>query len=348
MKKNYGVRFLSILFVAAAVFCLMSVSVSAAEWDDRLAGTPAYLQDHVYLQYRGNGDCQKMTGNIMTLFLFVDDAESGWSQSEIDNYLNDIHSQIDRIKQAAQGYGAYPEFGVYYATVFIDEVLSGNDAVNSNGTSLLRQVGLTSKAKANEELEEIYGMDDAAIFLVVNKEGRACSYSATDIEQGGEYSILFNDPAPFWHELNHLFGARDFYYPLEIRNAVDLYLSGSIMQDSSSHIVDELTAYLIGWTDELYSCARGFLEETAYLTDEYLNEANRAQSITGWGTRVTESGTYVGDMVDGVFHGYGTFWWNDGTVYEGEWSDGKLDGYGRLTYADGIVRSGKFKDGSFA
>jgi hypothetical protein len=60
------------------------------------------------------------------------------------------------------------------------------------------------------------------------------------------------------------------------------------------------------------------------------------------------SGTYVGDLEDGVPHGFGKFttknsegntWW-----YEGSWVKGHFDGPGKTTWSDGTVDIGTYKN----
>ena len=51
------------------------------------------------------------------------------------------------------------------------------------------------------------------------------------------------------------------------------------------------------------------------------------------------SGTYVGDVVNGVMQGKGTFTYTNGDIYEGDWVDGKRIGYGKYTGVDGSTYS---------
>lgn len=54
---------------------------------------------------------------------------------------------------------------------------------------------------------------------------------------------------------------------------------------------------------------------------------------------------YEGEMVDGVFEGYGIYYWTDGSSYEGQWKGGSYNGQGKLTYSDGVTVEGVFVDG---
>lgn len=52
-----------------------------------------------------------------------------------------------------------------------------------------------------------------------------------------------------------------------------------------------------------------------------------------------DNGTYIGETEKGVSHGYGTFYWNNGSKYEGNWTLGQMDGHGVFT-----SRSGEMTD----
>lgn len=58
-----------------------------------------------------------------------------------------------------------------------------------------------------------------------------------------------------------------------------------------------------------------------------------------------EYGRYVGEVKDGVPHGYGTLTDLIGGKYEGEFKDGLPDGHGKMTSPDGHVYEGEVKDG---
>ena len=45
---------------------------------------------------------------------------------------------------------------------------------------------------------------------------------------------------------------------------------------------------------------------------------------------------YDGDFVNGIYHGFGTFKWEDNASYQGIWKDGKRHGAGIYTSGDGL------------
>ena len=63
-------------------------------------------------------------------------------------------------------------------------------------------------------------------------------------------------------------------------------------------------------------------------------------------TYVWDNGSsYVGEFVDGHFHGQGTYTYSNGSSYVGEWKDGKHNGQGTYTDFNGSSYVGEYKDG---
>jgi hypothetical protein len=59
-----------------------------------------------------------------------------------------------------------------------------------------------------------------------------------------------------------------------------------------------------------------------------------------------DNGKYVGDVSNGVPHGWGTYTWVTGEKYVGEFKDAKWHGHGTLTWANGAKYVGEWKDGN--
>ena len=56
---------------------------------------------------------------------------------------------------------------------------------------------------------------------------------------------------------------------------------------------------------------------------------------------------YVGQIVDGKFHGYGIISYADGSQYEGQFVHGNEEGKGIWTHPDGTASEGRYQDGEF-
>ena len=62
-----------------------------------------------------------------------------------------------------------------------------------------------------------------------------------------------------------------------------------------------------------------------------------------------DGATYVGQFVNGLREGVGTFTWSihspdAGRVYEGEYKNNRRNGKGKRTYRDGSILEGYWKD----
>lgn len=57
---------------------------------------------------------------------------------------------------------------------------------------------------------------------------------------------------------------------------------------------------------------------------------------------------YKGYKLNGLRHGQGIFYYQDGGHYEGEWKFNKMNGYGRLYYqSDRLAYEGQWLDDQF-
>ena len=323
-----------------------SVEAPAVPEVERLPNVPAELQEHVFLGARSHGACDTFEGNVKMLVVFVDDPRYRWTGGEIEQAKNEITATANRMMGDAATYGVSLNLSVEFTTA-TSSVNLVREEYNNWVDSALTSMGLpTDRNQTCMTLESRYGVSEVPIVFLANQDGRSFASAVSGGTTTREFSIIYDDTAAVYHEVCHIFGAKDFYFPAEVKGLANTYLPESIMVNSGTGTVDSLTAYLIGWTDTLSSEALSFLQSTSYLTVEYLSEQKAIDSYTGYvENRRSDTGSYTGYLVNGVRHGQGTFRWDDGAVYEGNWSHGKRDGYGKMTTASGDVYEGPFVDG---
>lgn len=58
-----------------------------------------------------------------------------------------------------------------------------------------------------------------------------------------------------------------------------------------------------------------------------------------------KGGTYEGDWVNRVPHGYGRMVYSDGSVYVGGWKNFKFHGHGKLVQKGGVMFEGEWREG---
>ncbi len=296
----------------------------------RLPNVPADLQDHFLLQSRDLGACAKLRGDVELLVVLADDSESSWSQPEINDYMAEIQKDVQQLVSDARSWGVDLNVVIDSRHVAIEGDAT-SAAANGYTGPILTELGMT-----------FYDLKGPLV-IAYNKNGRAHAYRGM-----WECCLMFKDEDGFRHELFHLYGAEDFYYHDDMVSMVKTWLGDSIMLTSRCYEVDDLTAYLIGWTDTLSQDALGFLRATSAISQTSLAEAGTENSFSGMGTREYDNGAvYTGYMINGMPQGWGTYTFSNGDVYEGHYDDGQWAGTGTYYWADGSVYEGEFKDGKF-
>lgn len=332
------------ILIATAALVLTPAEVNASsDYSTVYPNIPDELQEHSILKNRGTGACREMTGDVLLTVIFVSDSSSDWTEEDCETAKATINNASLKLMEEAAAYGAELELTQLYleattsATLAFDDSYSwAETAVASTGYDL---------ATISETICSQYNVDEAPIILFINRTGRSFA-TPQSVPNGAEYVVLYEKHADFRHEVHHLFGARDYYiYDLYEASANRLF-PNSVMLTSGDTVVDSLTAYLIGWTDDPGEDGLAFLTETIGLTQEQMAEERARNTYTGYVEQWDMSdGLYTGDLVDGVRQGYGRMDYNDGASYEGEWNYGASHGYGTYVWANGDRYTGEFSNG---
>ena len=304
-----------------------------------------HLDGHLFLQYKDKGNCETLSGEVSILLVFVSDSESSWDSASREQAEKELCREMIRVMDYAKGYDVPLSllYGEWDISVGVD--------VESNNSGdweapVCAAMGFQSIYDLQMALERDWGVASAPIVFVLNKPGRAAAYSSCYDDAEEYLTVYSSDYGALCHELLHLYGARDYYYPMAVSDAATTYLTDSIM--STGKTVDRLTAYTVGWTKSPGRQAISFLRAVAHLTQKDLDDAAQAEQITGYGTKYyADGGIYIGYMEFGTPVGQGEYYSASGNVYKGEFQNGKFHGYGVYTYADGGVYRGYFADGSF-
>ncbi|MBE6917856.1 MAG: hypothetical protein E7470_08175 [Ruminococcaceae bacterium] len=327
-----------------------------------LEGVPDELQSHVYLNTRRWEVKKPYSGALPITVIFVSDPEGSWSSDEIAAFKEQLNTEAARITTDAARYNVSIDISYHYKTVSIDAVIVDADTVDWV-KSALENVGLPKREQVGSTLAQQYGSASAPVIFVANHAGRANATPAYG------YAVLYQEARPFYHELSHLYGARDFYFPTDVKTAAATHLENSLMVNSSEGVMDPLNAYLVGWTATPSQKALDFLHDTAHITQEFLNEEGKKETYTGAVTNYTYDGvTYTGYLIDGQLHGQGsyksetrdvtgtfdhgkllqgegTMRYDGGDVYNGQWKNDQRHGYGVYTFAEGGRYEGNWENG---
>ncbi len=326
MMKKY-----TFLIIAAALFLALAIVF----WPQQ------NTKNHPFLDAQSKGDSRSLKGNVVVALIFADEPDSSWSENNKRNYLFKLMSETNSLKTEAEKYGTALDISLVSFTCKTSVNLSMTD-YSSWLNEAMSSVGFSS-SNAVDYLKNKYDKDEAAVVFVIKGSGRPFSLPSTE-NTGFECSFIYSDDAGFRHELLHLFGAKDLYYPQSVKALAEESFSESVMFLSKNKTVDSLTAYLVGWApaDEE---ATAFFERTKKISQKEIDNGRKDELFTGYGEKSFYNGIYKGELLNGMAHGQGTLTFNNGDVYTGAFSKNEIDGNGTYIWKNGDTYSGEFSMG---
>lgn len=237
---------------------------------------------HFMLNYKNRGACKTLVGNVAFYFFAVNDPESRWDEVSLQGFKSVCNMAISCLERQAREYGASLKIKYAFDSVTTnDKVGFGNwrDIINS----ALGKYSFKSVDEFQEFYEKKHGLDDSCIILAFNKKLRGFASVATEgYTDFGECCFIGKSQALFRHtsivhEVLHQFGAKDYYYPEPLKESAKLHIGDSVMMTAGCERIDPLTAYLVGWTDEVDMRSGYFLRVTSNYTQKDIDDAIRAE-----------------------------------------------------------------------
>lgn len=296
--------------------------------------------DHLIFQSVNLGSCRELTGDVAIQVVFVDGDEGAWDEKNMAEYKKAMGQAYDQLTRWGRDYGQEVRISLRYAHTAESMDLDFLDS-DAWADHVLNNADLPARGD-----DSVYMQECMPIIFLLNEGGRAYA-CANASETYNDYLICFNNStvSSFSHELLHLYGAVDYYYPLAYQEAAQKCFPQSIMFTTEEHKeFDGLTAYIIGWTDTLDENARAFLADTRHIRKEDLENAQEETLFTGYATQVKEYYTYTGEWVMGAWEGNGILEWTNGARYEGEFSGGLRHGRGVMTLSNGETYIGEYRE----
>ena len=293
--------------------------------------------NHILLDTKDCGDCRTLLGNVVVTFVLADDSSGAWTEEDITQFKKESLEAGQKLLADAKEYGGKLQLFLNYVRCKVQGCVS-IDKYKAWVKSALEAAGLPSDGTANKYLEKRYSADEAPVLFCVNYKGRAFA-SPAYAKSGFEYAVLYKGDSDFRHELYHIFGAKDFYYPESVQTESKLHFAESVMNNGAEK-ADPFTAYLVGWCPTPSPAASAFLNATASVTEKEVNAARKEKTYTGCKTIPYGDGTYTGQLETGSPNGRGTHVYGGGNVYDGEWDHGTFEGHGTFKWVDGSVYTG--------
>lgn len=233
-----------------------------------LQGIPVGAKaEHFALRGRDAGPCGRLLGNAYIVLVFVSTPKRPWTDV-MKGRVNTVSlSSVNIMMRQAKRYGAKLDlaFGALDFSVpyEYDKDLKWYHYILEN---IYHETTVDAVyARYRRDLKQ----DTVALVFLFNSWDLSHAYVASKTEPlwNEEFCVIFCDTDMhdnyLTHEVLHLYGAIDFYdYDHEgVRRVAEKYFPNSDML-RVSHVVDDLTAYLVGWTDRLSPGASAFLKET--------------------------------------------------------------------------------------
>lgn len=235
---------------------------------------------------RYQGSAKSLEGNIYVLTCFV--SETGWSVEEVESYTDLILEAEDWLVEQAWHYGKEVTF--VNGTAGLDTPLLFDHIVSGNGmgdepvdlvSKLMPRIGYKNGLEFTKWVHKNTDCDGCMVLIVANKPGRGYSMAYKDTFSREKYflegTMLYTSyeegvpdcAAGVAHEMCHLFGAEDLYANFiqteenEAR-ARELFPDDIMLRvsyDINTQIIDRLTAWLIGLTEDMEDWYWDFLYE---------------------------------------------------------------------------------------
>ena len=238
----------------------------------------------------GAADQNKLYGDIYTLCFFIDTQFDEWTEEEVEYYLLELESSQYWLADEAARYGVEVNFiNDFFQTV--EEIIEVPYVRSNNSWQLLDKTMREMSYDNHQQFLDWQQFDlennklSVLFFVKDNNRSHARNYrSKKNLDTAVIYAkSTFGRPTTHYtisHELMHLFGAWDLYHgESQTREQAELlleYFPNSIMintwRNHENLEVDELTAYLIGWTDEIEEEYLNFKPDRAAVAEEKKRE----------------------------------------------------------------------------
>lgn len=351
------------------------------------------LDRNILTRTKRAGTCKELVGAPLFFVVFLEDDRSKWNDGEIAAFRRILNSSLTMLGQAAaenlvalQSKAGYIVMDLGISDNLNDLRMLQDDLNQLEGVAgdyELRSKLMTSQLA--DQLAILFVYRNIPDVSVVQTAAAKKQFPETNFDMENEAALIYwntgaeSDDAyagemVLLRNILKLFGAVDLLYPSKVTEAAGVQMPDSVMLHQGGKI-DDLTRYLIGWTDILTPQARAVLEaaesytgqdleeerERAFTTGNVTNRninmgAERVEGFTGFllhGVpyegrgifRYADGTVYTGEIKNGFKHGNGTAVCPDGSEISGEWKNDVPDGKAALRTAEGVIITGTFAAG---
>ena len=303
---------------------------------------------NTFFRGKNKGMNREMRGNIGCCYIFVNDPDYQWTEKDQEPYISTFRNASDFFQAEASRY----KTGLSVRNFVFSASAAKKVSIKSNTKQWVADVFSSMKYRNINDLRtkmmQKHHLDDVCVIFVFPYYGISFAHRQTSGDGAAEYAVFMglHGFGNIVHEICHLYGAEDYYYTDEVKEYVRRYFGKSVMDVTTDHVIDDLTAYNIGWAETLSSSALAFLAAAASISPEEWDACGLEAIKTKREKEYHESDkSYVGEKKDGMRHGYGILNLSNGDRYEGEFARNTFHGKGTYYHKNGAVTRGFFQNG---
>ncbi len=231
---------------------------------------------HFYLSGRNIGSTKKLVGRVVFASFFVDINHSCWKESEKRAYDRECKKAAKQLIKDAASSGVSLQIETCSYQVSLPSMQDFTKNPRETADQIVRGAGFPAMSDVYLRLRGYYKADEVAPIILLHTQGRSFAVPTNSHYNAyaAEFAMLYQTwltSSTIIHELLHVFGAQDYYYPDYVKECAQKYLTDSIMYGGTK--IDDLTAYVIGWKDTFTVQAENFLEATKHITAQTVYEA---------------------------------------------------------------------------
>ena len=219
------------------------------------------------LSRKNVGPCKELIGEVHPIFVFVSTPDHPWDEENFKAFYQEYYKARDLLISEAARYGVSLSIKSSY---FNQRIVREYQYKGSWFDEVLEKLFSSKDHRLlpyYEKYQKEFAASSTPFFFVFNSPGRSYALASNALLKGFEservimfYDLNKNAQFSIAHELLHLYGAFDLYYPEYLKNAAKTHYSESIMYSDQGNMIDSLTAYLIGWSKAPDEIATYFLD----------------------------------------------------------------------------------------
>lgn len=231
---------------------------------------------------RNAGSASVLTGTCLVYQVFVADKVTSWTESQKESTLRNMDQSLRFIAEQSHRYEVTVAFQQEEPQLVVfDGVVPTSTFVDPKWTEqVIQSLSRDSANQLVSQLRKQYGADNVLLCLHVNKPALSYNlahYDGVDDTYAAERMICFTRypdgrptaAATYAHEILHLFGAGDLYFPYDSaqqrkEKARQLFpddVMRRVDYDMSRLNIGPFTAFRVGWLSELKPQYRGFEDD---------------------------------------------------------------------------------------